>query len=236
MSRKAPAVQLYAGDFLTGTTLMTNEEVGLYIRLLCLQVEHGSVPDDVERIAAVYGPSSRKIWPGVRGKFVAGTEAGTMINERMAEVMAIRDAFRKRQSERGKASAEVRFNRGSTKRKRPLGSTVVEPVGDGDSITTISGKERAGELQWPAFAGVKCKTKWADFLAYRLKEHGKRYKSVESEQRQLNLAAKYFPSGPQFVAGLDHTMDKNWQFPVDPAEHTYPAVAEAPSTLIEYRL
>lgn len=34
---KDPAVLLYTSDFLSGTMTMTNEEVGMYIRLLCLQ-------------------------------------------------------------------------------------------------------------------------------------------------------------------------------------------------------
>jgi len=34
---KDPAVLFYTSDFLTGTATMTNEEVGMYIRLLCLQ-------------------------------------------------------------------------------------------------------------------------------------------------------------------------------------------------------
>ena len=31
----------YTSDFLTGTTLMSNEQVGKYIRLLCLQHQRG---------------------------------------------------------------------------------------------------------------------------------------------------------------------------------------------------
>lgn len=38
---KDPAFLLYSSDFLTGTMFMTNEQVGLYIRLLCAQHQHG---------------------------------------------------------------------------------------------------------------------------------------------------------------------------------------------------
>jgi len=38
---KDPAVLFYTSDFLTGTTTMTNEQVGKYIRLLCLQHQRG---------------------------------------------------------------------------------------------------------------------------------------------------------------------------------------------------
>jgi uncharacterized protein YdaU (DUF1376 family) len=38
---KDPAFLFYTSDFLTGTMFMTNEQVGLYIRLLCAQHQHG---------------------------------------------------------------------------------------------------------------------------------------------------------------------------------------------------
>jgi uncharacterized protein YdaU (DUF1376 family) len=144
---KPPAVQFYSGDFLTGTTLMTNEEVGLYIRLLCLQAENGSVPDDPERMSAVYGPSVLKVWPAVRAKFITGNEAGTMVNEKMSKVLADREAFRLKQSEKGKASAEARLTSGSTKKEPRFnhGSTTVEPLGGRgrDRLLVQEGKERA---------------------------------------------------------------------------------------------
>ncbi len=142
---KAPAFQFYAGDFLTGTTLMTNEEVGLYIRLLCLQAENGSVPDDPERLSQVYGASVPKLWKAVRSKFVAGTEPETMVNEKMGKVLADREEFRKRQSDKGKASAEARFTSGS-KKKQPRfnrGSTGVEPLEGEEEDITSKRKERA---------------------------------------------------------------------------------------------
>lgn len=38
---KDPAFLFYTSDFLTGTMFMTNEQVGLYIRMLCAQHQHG---------------------------------------------------------------------------------------------------------------------------------------------------------------------------------------------------
>jgi len=42
---KDPAVLFYTSDFLTGTTTMTDEEVGMYIRLLCLQHQQYKLSD-----------------------------------------------------------------------------------------------------------------------------------------------------------------------------------------------
>jgi len=77
------------------------------------------------------------------------------------------------------------------------------------------------------WGGPKCRAKWAEFVAYRVSEKKLRYKTVATEQRALDLAARYFPSGPDFVAALDYTMARTWAFPVDPSEHKYPDMAKA---------
>lgn len=38
---KDPAFLFYSNDFLSGTVLMSNEEVGIYIKLLCIQHQQG---------------------------------------------------------------------------------------------------------------------------------------------------------------------------------------------------
>ena len=42
---KDPAFLFYSGDFLSGTMLMSNEEVGIYIKLLCLQHQQGHLEE-----------------------------------------------------------------------------------------------------------------------------------------------------------------------------------------------
>lgn len=43
---KDPAFLFYPADFIVGTAFMTNEQVGKYIRLLCLQHQHGPLTED----------------------------------------------------------------------------------------------------------------------------------------------------------------------------------------------
>jgi uncharacterized protein YdaU (DUF1376 family) len=232
---KAPAVQFYVSDFLTGTTLMTNEEVGLYIRLLCLQAENGSVPDDQERMAMVYGPSVPKAWPAVRAKFMQGEQQGTMVNEKMVKVLADREAFRKKQSEKGKASAEARYSSGS-KKKEPRsnhGSTTVEPLEGEGRYIGIRRKEHATEMKWPGWAGPNVLKTWEEFKAYRWTTHKVKYKSESTEQHAVNLLAKYYKTGEQCFDGLNLAMAKGWKFPVDPAELTPKAATPTPSPTLK---
>ena len=57
---KDPAVLLYTQDFLTGTYLMTNEQVGKYIRLLCLQQQNGGLTE--KEMMKICGEKDEKIW------------------------------------------------------------------------------------------------------------------------------------------------------------------------------
>lgn len=43
---KNPAVLFYTGDFMTGTLFLNNEEVGAYIRLLCMQHQKGHLSEE----------------------------------------------------------------------------------------------------------------------------------------------------------------------------------------------
>lgn len=52
---KDPAFLFYSSDFLTGTALMCNEEVGIYIKLLCYQHQHGGLIDRESFDALTHG-------------------------------------------------------------------------------------------------------------------------------------------------------------------------------------
>ena len=72
---KDPAFLLYSSDFLTGTITMSDEQVGMYIRLLCLQHQKGELTaKDMMKMCAND--------EDVLGKFVK-TETGNFVNKRL---------------------------------------------------------------------------------------------------------------------------------------------------------
>jgi hypothetical protein len=72
---KDPAVLFYTSDFLSGTFTMSNEQVGKYIRLLCLQHQKGKLTEnDMLSICKAYDED-------VYSKF--RNEGGFFFNERM---------------------------------------------------------------------------------------------------------------------------------------------------------
>lgn len=76
---KDPAFLFYPSDFLTGTMFMSNEQVGIYIRLLASQHQHGGI---ISKIAFNSMVSSNEI---IREKFIE-TETG-FYNERLTTEM-----------------------------------------------------------------------------------------------------------------------------------------------------
>ena len=82
---KDPAVLFYTSDFLSGTFTMTNEQVGMYIRLLCLQHQKGKLTNkDMLSICKAYDAD---IWC----KFVKDGEL--YYNERMYNETVRRQKF-----------------------------------------------------------------------------------------------------------------------------------------------
>ncbi len=78
---KDPAILFYTSDFLTGTFTMTNEQVGKYIKLLCLQHQKGRLTEkDMLNICQTYDKD-------IYDKFIV--EDGLYYNKRM-DLEAIR--------------------------------------------------------------------------------------------------------------------------------------------------
>ena len=76
---KDPAFLFYPSDFLTGTMFLNNEQIGIYIRLLCSQHQHGGLIDKLSFNSLV---ANNEL---LRSKFIE-TEHG-FYNERLATEM-----------------------------------------------------------------------------------------------------------------------------------------------------
>lgn len=122
---KAPAFQFYAGDFLVGTAMMTAEEVGGYIRLLCYQWTQGSIPDDDATIMRLAGCSGNAV-ASIRHKFGINP-AGRLVNQRLEQVRAEREEFCKAQAEKAAKGWEKRKNHGSAMPQQCKANAVAMP-------------------------------------------------------------------------------------------------------------
>ena len=83
---KDPAVLFYTSDFLSGTALMSNEQVGKYIKLLCLQHQLGKLREkDMINICGTYDEDIFK-------KFTKD-DNGFYVNERLNTEVERRKAY-----------------------------------------------------------------------------------------------------------------------------------------------
>jgi uncharacterized protein YdaU (DUF1376 family) len=94
--KSSPAFQFYPADFLVGTALMSAEEVGGYIRLLCYQWTEGALPDNDKKLmqlSLVFDLESLKV---IRSKF-SSLNNGTIVNLKLELVRKDQDEFRQKQ-------------------------------------------------------------------------------------------------------------------------------------------
>ena len=81
-----PAFLFYTSDFLTGTMLMTNEQVGKYIRIMCYEHQHGRLTEeDMLKICQTYDKD-------IFCKFIKD-ENGLYYNPRLEEEKNKRKAY-----------------------------------------------------------------------------------------------------------------------------------------------
>lgn len=107
---RAPAFQLYADDFIAGTADMTAEEVGGFIRLLCHQWSHGSIPADQDRAARIAGLIGSPCVGYVLAKF-SPCDGHTLKNARLEKIREEQQAFRAKQAAAGLNGAKKRWEK-----------------------------------------------------------------------------------------------------------------------------
>jgi uncharacterized protein YdaU (DUF1376 family) len=116
MADKAPAFQFYPKDFLSdeNQAVMTCEQAGAFIRLLCHAWNEGSIPDDAEKCARLAAATvkgfSERVWPAVRVCFTATTD-GRLVHRRLEKERIKQDEFRAAAARAGKLSAASKRER-----------------------------------------------------------------------------------------------------------------------------
>ena len=106
---KAPAFQFYAGDYLASSRvqLMTLEEEGAYIRLLCHCWIAGSIPKDPAQIARLVGKGcSTTLASKLATMFTV--KGDSLTSDKMEEIRQARQEWIDKCKKGGRASAESR--------------------------------------------------------------------------------------------------------------------------------
>jgi uncharacterized protein YdaU (DUF1376 family) len=108
MPDRSPAFQFYPKDFLSDSrqAAMSLQEVGAYIRLLCVCWNDGSLPSEIDRLARIVGATSghmTKLWPAISACFTASSDdPRRLVHGRLEKERRKQENFRRRQSDNGR--------------------------------------------------------------------------------------------------------------------------------------
>lgn len=114
---KSPAFQFYPKDFLTDehVRLMSLQERGAYITLICQCWTEGSLPADVGALARLCGSPAaafRRLWPALVPCFRAVSgRADRLTHPRLDLERRKQREYRRRQADAGKQGAESRWRK-----------------------------------------------------------------------------------------------------------------------------
>lgn len=181
---KDPAFLFYSSDFLTGTMLMTNEQVGKYIRLICLQHQKGHLSEkDMMNICKTRDED-------IFEKFVKD-DNGLYYNERCEQEVLKRKNFCLSRSKNRSSASQVTEKQSKPKRKNTSKTYVkhMESVDEKENVneTVIENKT---ELEKAFDEWVAMRKKMKDGITERAIELGKtelRKLSGGSEQTAIEI-------------------------------------------------
>ena len=147
---KPPAFQMYAADFDMDTNTWTNEEVGLYLRLLLSQWVNGPLVDDPVKLAKVGRISHKKftnLFQNISHKFVRNGD-GKLQNERLESEREKQRKYRESQSNAGKRGARKRWKTDSKPNGDPNGKPDGETIALQSSSSSSISKEKKELKKW----------------------------------------------------------------------------------------
>lgn len=171
---KSPSFQFYAQDFLTGVVYLTNEEIGIYIKMLAKQWTDEKIPK--KRLGLFVGLEWDMFSEELKSKF---EEKGDyVINSRLEIEREKKLIFLDKQAINGKKGGRPRLN----KPKLNPNKTQIKPLEEEDEIEVeeeydnilIKRKEKSKLIELYGFNGYR-------FMIHKLSNYklstGKKYKS-----------------------------------------------------------
>lgn len=208
-TRKAPAFQFYADDFLAGTITMTNEERGAYIALLCLQWSKGSLTEnDFQRVCIGMPPHSQRI---CQDKFQIDAD-GSYRNKRLEAEREKQDQYRKKQTD----NAKKRWVGNATAYATALPAHMPNVCSPSPSPTPNKKDTKAPSSPWDVGFGVELPE---SFRTENCLQAVKLWLQHKSERRQaykktgLSKALAQWSnefSAAEFPSIVEHAIAANW--------------------------
>lgn len=197
---KDPAVLFYTSDFLSGTITFTNEEIGAYIKLLCIQREQGHIERDI--FDAICGHPM----PKVLKKFSID-ENGMLFQHRMDEEIRKRNNYINAQTENGKKG-------GRPKKEKThgfdLGLAKENPIGN-ENIYTTDNSNTSRDREIAKREREERKQLISSIVDYLNTKTGKRFRSdTQGTTKYINARLNEGYTYEDFIKVID-TKTSEWK-------------------------
>lgn len=144
-SNKSPAFQFYAAEFLAdeNVALMSNQEIGCYIKLICYCWREGSIPAEIVKIARLCGEDGSamaQLWLSIRLCFdAANGSPDRLVHPRLQKELEKQNLFKEERAASGKKGAEARWDKAKGKGRSAIAKPIAKPIAvDGSSSSSSS--------------------------------------------------------------------------------------------------
>jgi uncharacterized protein YdaU (DUF1376 family) len=145
---KSPAFQFYPADYTSSqrVRLLTLEEEGAYINLLCSCWLHGSIPADPAMAARLVGKGcSATLATTVLTMFTPSSQAGRMVHERLERERLKQSDWREKSASGGRKSAELRKGAATTL-EPPLANGINQKATLQSSVSSLQSSSTSTSL------------------------------------------------------------------------------------------
>jgi uncharacterized protein YdaU (DUF1376 family) len=145
---KSPAFQFYPADYTSSqrVRLLTLEEEGAYINLLCSCWLHGSIPADPEMAARLIGKGcSTTLATTVLTMFTPSIEPGRLVHSRLERERLKQSDWREKSASGGRKSAELRKG-ASTTVQPPLPNGINQKATLQSSVSSLQSSSTSSAL------------------------------------------------------------------------------------------
>lgn len=217
---KDPAFLFYYQDFLVGTDDFKNEEVGAYIRCLCIQAAKGGISAN-HMIKICESPDVHNL---IKKKFIWYPEEGVFRNERLSEEVEKRKRFCESRGKNKKGKKHVKIisksyeNHMEDEDENEIEEeNVFNTGGVGEEIKTekktkkhmSSAKDTEGiplPFKSPAFVSI-----WSEWLQHRKEARIKNYTPTGLRRVFSGLVKMSNNDEDIAILIIDQSLSKGWQ-------------------------
>jgi len=187
---KDPAFLFYSSDFLTGTMFLTDEQIGKFIKLLCIQHQKGRLREkDMLKICKTYDEDVFEMFKQ--------DEENLFYNDRLEVEVNKRKAY----------SESRRNNR--KKKTAPLKNTSLTYVKHMENENENENRKEDTNIVYP-FETIEFKDSWCIWKQYKI-DIKKPYKSKLSEQGALKRLSKMATSSDDAIDIIEFSIAQTYQ-------------------------